>query len=203
MYKPRSGLNFVLTLGIFVCAAFLLWFASRGEAWQITLAAVLTLAGPAAAFDFNISAGLDFGGSVKGGNFDYDSATGYSLGIEVAFDLPIVEVGAGLEYGFPRGTDATDVGDVDLDYTFLYGVGRITIFGPLYLMARAGYSDVSASDVLAGEVSGGVSWSVGAGVGFLDKLKVEAFVNNFSADVDTVDVSFDYTTYSLRVLYTF
>jgi len=39
--KPRSSLNFFLTLIIFAGAAFLLWYASHGGIWQIVLAAFL------------------------------------------------------------------------------------------------------------------------------------------------------------------
>jgi len=153
---------------------------------------------PAAAFDFNVSAGLDFDGDFK--DAEIGTETGYSLGLEVCFDFPIVEVGAGLEYGFPRGTD---VGNVDVKYTSLYAIGRLGIIGPLYLAARVGYADVSADDLRGGNLDGGETWSAGVGAEFFEVLKVEALLNNFSADIDGVDSDFDYQTYSLRVLYTF
>ena len=161
---------------------------------------VLVAATPAGAIDFNLSGGLDFAGSIDGDAFDYDSSTGFSLGLEVSWEFTIIELGAGLEYGFPRGTD---VEDVEIDYTFLYGVGRLDIVGPFYLAARVGYSDVSANDVFSGDVDGGETWSAGFGIKFLKKFKAEAYVNNFSATIDGLDTDFDYQTYSARLLYTF
>jgi len=162
------------------------------------VAVFVIAAAPAGAFDFNVSAGMDFAGDFD--NFDFGTETGYSLGIEVCFDIPIVEVGVGLEYGFPRDTD---LGNVDIDYTYLYAVGRLGFIGPLYFAARVGYSDISVSGLIGDEADGGETWSVGIGAEFFDKLKVEALLNNFSGELSGVHSNFDYQTYSLKVLYTF
>jgi len=147
----------------------------------------------AAAFDLNLTAGLDFSGEL-GDTATVDTSDGYSLGLELAFDLPIVEVGVGAEYGMGRSIgDSED----DLEYTQLYAFARLAVLGPLYVTARAGYADLSGLSNL----DGGETWSVGGGVGLLDKLKVEVLLNNFSGDVLGLDV--DYETYSARLIYTF
>lgn len=165
----------------------------------VALVVVFVMAAmPAVAFDFNISAGMDFAGDFS--DFDFGTETGYTLGLEVCFDVPIVEVGGGIEYGAPRDAD---VGDFDVDYTYLYAVGRLGLIGPLYLGARVGYSDVSVGSLVDGDVKGGATWSVGFGAEFFEKLKVEALLNNFSWETSGVNSDFDYQTYSLKVLYTF
>ena len=159
----------------------------------------LVLSAPAAgAFDLGLSVGLDFDGELDLGDVAAESETGYSLGLELVFDLPLLELGGGLEYGFERD-DESGVGSVD--YTHLYAVARMGLIGPLYAVGRVGWSDVSASDLVEGDLGDGESWSVGAGVGLLDKLKLEVLLNNFSADGDLGD--FDYETYSARVIYIF
>lgn len=150
-------------------------------------------AAPAAAFDFNLTAGLDFNGEI-GDEVTVDSDTGYSLGLELAVDMPIVEIGVGLEYGFSRGFDGTDE---DIDYQQLYAFGRLSIFGPVYATARAGFADLSGID----DLDGGETWSVGAGLSLLDKVKVEVLLNSFSGDIRGLDL--DYETYSARLVYTF
>jgi hypothetical protein len=160
----------------------------------LVLGLCLVLGGaPAAAFDLNLTAGLDFDGEI-GDEVTVDADTGYSLGLELAFDAPIVELGVGVEYGFGRGTDASDE---DLDYRQLYAFARLGILGPVYATARAGYADLSGLTAL----DGGETWSVGGGVSLLDKVKVEVLLNNFSGEVEGLDV--DYETYSARLVYTF
>jgi hypothetical protein len=162
------------------------------------IAVLLVGALPAAAVDFNLTGGADFAGTID--EYDTDIATGYTLGLEVVLELSFMDVGAGVEYGFPRGTD---LDQVDVDYRLAYAVGRIGIVGPVYLAARAGYADLSLDDLDEVDVKGGVAWSVGAGVDIGERLMVEAYLNNFSGDVDGLDSSFDYTTYSARLVFTF
>jgi hypothetical protein len=146
---------------------------------------------PAAAFDLNLAVGADFAGDLDVGNIKLSADTGYSLGLELAFKIPLIEAGIGLEYGFSRGAKATDL---DVDYYQLYGIGRL-FFGPAYVAARLGYSDVSFSEVLDGNTGGG-SWGVGGGVEFLEKVKVELLFNQLGTDLG-------YQSWTVRLLYTF
>jgi hypothetical protein len=148
---------------------------------------------PAAAFDLNLTAGVDFSGEI-GDEDSVDTSDGYSLGLELAFDIPMLEVGVGAEYGFGR---SVSLADDDLEYTQLYAFARLGILGPVYVTARAGYADLSGLT----DLDGGESWSVGGGVDLLDKVKVEVLLNSFSADLSGLDV--DYETYSAHLVYTF
>ena len=148
-------------------------------------------AAPAGAFDLNLAVGADFAGDFDVGNIKLSADTGYSLGLELAFKIPLVEAGVGVEYGFSRGAKATDL---DVDYYQLYGIGRL-FFGPAYVAARLGYSDVSFSQVLEGNTGGG-SWALGGGVEFLEKLKVELLFNQLGTDLG-------YQSWTVRLLYTF
>ncbi len=163
------------------------------------VAAVLVAALPAAALDFNLTAGLDLGGSFDLGSISLDADTGYTLGLEVVADLPFVDVGVGAEYGFSRGASGGLSGD--LSFAHLYAVGRLTVFGPVYLAARLGYADVSASDLADGGANGGATWSVGGGFSFLGTLRAEALLNNVSGDIGGLNL--DYQTWSVRLVYTF
>ena len=168
---------------------------------------MMAVAAPVAAIDFNLVAGLDFNGEFDVDNIGIDSDQGFSLGVEVALGVTSnIEVGVGAEYGFSRGPD--EPGADDVNYTNFYGVARLNLIGrevPVYLLGRIGYGDVSSDDILDADLSGGGTWSVGAGVEFLGKVKLELLLNNFNADIEVegLDTSFDYETYSLRVVYTF
>jgi hypothetical protein len=162
----------------------------------VTLASVAPTAA-ALDLDLNLSAGLDFSGTFDVGAVSEDAQTGYSLGLELMFDVPFVEVGIGAEYGFDR---SSRIDNVDVSYTFVYAVGRINFIGPAYAVARYGYSDLSAK-LADASLDGGASWSAGLGLKFFGKLRTEVLLNQFSGDVSGVDV--DYDTWSLRVLYTF
>lgn len=166
----------------------------------ILLAALTAAAVPAAAvdLDFNLVAGLDLGGSFDLGEADLDSDTGYSLGLEVMFDIPVIEVGGGVEYSAGRGPEDEDG---DLSWYTVYAMGRLSILGPVYLAARYGWSDASLDDVVDVDAGDGTTWSVGAGVGFLGKLKAEVLFNQVSVDIDGGDL--DYESWTLRLLYTF
>ena len=153
---------------------------------------VLLAALPAAAFDLNLALGVDFAGDFDVGNISLSSDTGYSLGLELAFKVPIVELGVGFEYGFSREAQA---GDLKASYTQLYGIGRV-FFGPVYVAARLGYADLSVSSVLEGGFDGGGTWGVGGGVELFDKLKIELLFNSISGDLT-------YQSWTGRLLYTF
>ena len=60
------------------------------------------------AFDVNLAVGADFSGDFDLGNVSLSSDTGYTLGLEIAFKVPIIELGAGLEYGFSRAASAAE-----------------------------------------------------------------------------------------------
>ena len=163
----------------------------------VLLMGLILIAPVAGAVDLGLSLGLDFDGELDLGDIGAESETGYSLGLELVFDLPLLELGGGVEYGFERDDEAGG----SVDYTHVYAVARLGLLGPLYAVGRVGWSDLSASDIVDGDLGDGESWSVGAGVGLLDKLKLELLLNNFSADSDLGDL--DYETYSARVVWVF
>ena len=152
---------------------------------------IALVAAPAAAFDINLAVGADFGGDFDAGNISVSSDTGYTLGLEIAFKVPIIEVGVGLEYGFSR--DASDF-DFDASYYQLYGIGRFFI-GPAYIAGRFGYADVSFSEAIDGSTDGG-SWGLGGGVELFGKLKAELLFNSLGSDLS-------YESWTVRLLYTF
>jgi hypothetical protein len=152
---------------------------------------VLAVAPAAAAYDLNLAVGADFSGDFDAGNISVSADTGFTLGLELAFKIPVIEAGIGLEYGFSRG--AQDF-DVDASYYQLYGIGRFFI-GPAYIAGRYGYSDVSFSEVFDGSSDGG-SWGFGGGVELFGRLKVELLFSSLGSDLN-------YEGWSLRLLYTF
>lgn len=152
---------------------------------------IALVAAPAAAFDLNLAVGADFGGDFDAGNISVSADTGYTLGLEMAFKVPIIEVGVGLEYGFSR--DASDF-DFDASYYQLYGIGRFFI-GPAYIAGRFGYADVSFSEAIDGNTDGG-SWGLGGGIELFGKLKAELLFNSLGNDLS-------YESWTLRLLYTF
>lgn len=154
--------------------------------------AVFAVATPADAFDLNLAVSADFGGDFDIGNVSFSSNTGYSVGLEVAFDVPLIELGAGLEYGFSRAANAVDL---DASYYQIYAIGRL-FFGPAYIAGRFGYAGMSVSTILEGDFGGGGSWGFGGGVEFFGKLKTELLFNNISGDLK-------YQSWTIRLLYTF
>lgn len=148
-------------------------------------------AAPAAAFDLNLAVGADFAGDFDVGGVKLSADTGYSLGLELAFKIPFIEAGVGIEYGFARDAEAVDF---DADYYQIYGIGRF-FFGPLYIAGRLGYADVSFSEAVEGDVGGG-SWAFGGGVELFEKLKIELLFNQLGTDLG-------YQSWTARLLYTF
>jgi hypothetical protein len=147
---------------------------------------------PADAFDLNLAVGADFGGDFDLGDISVSSNTGYNLGLEIAFKVPIIELGAGLEYGFSRGANAVDL---DASYYQIYGIGRF-FFGPVYIAGRFGYANMSVSTIHEGDFGAGGSWGLGGGVELFGKLKTELLFNNINTDLK-------YTSWTIRLLYTF
>jgi len=141
----------------------------------------------AAGVGFNLFAGVDLDSSVDMGSVTTDVANGYNLGLEVVVDVPVVEVGGGLEHGFPR--DLTWVEHGDYQYVFGYGVARLGVLPFLYAVGRLGYAAVSAIDLLGDNVSGSLTWSLGAGVKVVDWFKAEALYTQFTGDLDSDGVS--------------
>jgi hypothetical protein len=148
----------------------------------------------AAGVDLNLFAGLDLGSTLSVGDVDYDLTTGYSLGLEVVVNVPVVQVGGGLEYGFPR--DVEGFHNLDYDYVFAYGVGRIDLGPFVYGVARLGYAHVSSSELFNGQVDGSAAWSLGAGVKIVRWFKAEALYTQFHGDLHADGVS-------LRAIVTF
>jgi hypothetical protein len=153
---------------------------------------VFIAAVPAEAFDINLAVGADFGGDFDLGDVSLSSNTGYNLGLEIAVEVPFIELGAGLEYGFER---SADIGDLDASYYQIYAIGRF-FFGPLYIAGRFGYANMSVSTILDGDFGGGGSWGLGGGVELFGKLKTELLFNNISGDLT-------YQSWMIRLLYTF
>jgi hypothetical protein len=154
--------------------------------------AIVVVAMPARAFDINLAVGADFAGNFDFGNISFSSDTGYTLGLEIAVDVPIIEIGAGLEYGFSR--EASSV-DLDASYYQIYAIGRFFI-GPAYIAGRFGYADMSVSSLLEGDFGGGGTWALGGGVELFGKLKAELLFNNINGDMT-------YQSWTIRLLYTF
>ena len=164
---------------------------SRRYPMMLFILAVLA-ASPIAAFDLNLAVGANFNGDFNFGDISFSSDTGYTLGLEIAFKVPLIELGAGLEYGFSRAASSIDL---DASYYQIYGIGRF-FFGPAYIAGRIGYSDVSVSTILEGDFGGGSTWSLGGGVELFGKLKVELLFNNIGGDLS-------YQGWTARLLYTF
>ena len=153
---------------------------------------VLVAAVPASAFDLNLAVGADFGGDFDLGNVSLSSDTGYNLGLEIAFKVPFIELGVGLEYGFSR---SASIADLDASYYQIYGIGRF-FFGPIYIAGRFGYANMSVSTILDVGSGAGGSWGLGGGVELFGKLKAELLFNNISTDLE-------YQSWTIRLLYTF
>ncbi|MCK5377844.1 MAG: outer membrane beta-barrel protein [Acidobacteria bacterium] len=156
-------------------------------------------AAPASAvgFDFGIAAGAQFNGDIS--DLDLNTDDGFSLGLELMFEIPIVKLGVGYEYGFPRDTDGLVS---DIEYHLVYGIGRVHFLGPVYVMARVGYADVSAEVPDLKESNSAVSWSAGFGVK-ISKFKLEAMYSDFDIEVSQAGGSVPYTNYSARLIYSF
>jgi hypothetical protein len=159
------------------------------------LATLVVVATPAAAagLEFNVTGGLDIAGSFDLDVLSSNADPGFTLGLEVMFDVPVVELGAGVEYGFSRNSG---VAGADAQYWHFYGIGRLFVFSRFYIAARLGYYDLSVDDLIAGNVGNDYALGLGAGVGILRNLKVELFFNNVTS-------SLDYDTWAARVVYTF
>ncbi len=158
------------------------------------LIAIGLVAAPVSAqIHFNLTAGVDVSGSFDLGELSSSADPGFTLGLELIFEVPIVDVGVGFEYGFSRGTG---VADIDASYSHLYGIARLTVFGRLYLIGRFGYHDLSASGIPDIDGGSGGTWGVGAGLGIFKWLSVELIFNDLSSD-------FDYTTWAARAVITF
>jgi hypothetical protein len=148
---------------------------------------------PADAFDLNLAVGADFSGDFDLGNVSLSSDTGYTLGLEIAFKVPIIELGAGLEYGFSRAASSAEL---DANYYQIYAIGRF-FFGPAYIAGRFGYANMSVSTILEQGLDGnGGSWALGGGIEFFGKLKAELLFNSLNTDLE-------YQSWTIRLLYTF
>lgn len=153
----------------------------------------LAVPATAAGIDFNLTGGIDVAGSFDLGNISTDADPGFTLGVEAMFQVPVVEAGVGLEYGFARGAD---IQHVDVSYTHLYGVARLFVFGRIYLVGRLGYYNLSVSHLAQGDLDSDLALGAGVGVGLLRNLKAELIFNNVAGD-------FDYETWSARAVFTF
>ena len=171
----------------------------RPSAVIITSIALLCTAGQAAALgiDFGVAAGLQLQGDVS--ELELDTDSGFSLGLELMFEVPIVKLGVGYEYGFPRGTDGTLT---DIEYHLLYGIARLHFLGPAYIMGRAGYANMRAElDKLQGSDTG-LSWSLGLGVK-VRRFRIEVDYNEFDISVDDFGGTIDYSNYAARLVISF
>lgn len=160
---------------------------------------VFAAAAPADAvgFDLGIAGGAQFQGDVS--DLDLDTDSGFSLGLELMFEIPIVKLGVGYEYGFPRDTN----GELsNIEYHLVYGIARLHFLGPLYAMGRVGYASLRAEvPEISGSDTGG-SWSLGLGFE-LTKFKIEVLYNEFDVSVSEIDGTVDYSNYAARFIYSF
>ena len=152
----------------------------------------LLAAAPGEAFDLNLAVGAEFGGDFDLGDVSLSANNGYNLGLEIAFEVPFIELGVGLEYGFER---SANIADLEASYYQIYAIGRF-FFGPVYIAGRFGYADMSVSTILEGDFGGGGTWGLGGGVEFFGKLKTELLFNNINGDLQ-------YQSWMIRLLYTF
>ncbi|RLE27452.1 MAG: hypothetical protein DRJ61_17410 [Acidobacteria bacterium] len=161
----------------------------------LILCAAATPAG-AVGFDLGIAIGAQLNGDIS--HLDLNTDDGFSLGLELMFEIPIIKLGVGYEYGFPRDTDGAVS---DIQYHLVYGIGRIHL-GPVYFAVRAGYADVSAKVPDYKGSNAAISWGAGFGVR-ISKFKLEAMYNDFDIEVDQAGGSMPYTNYTARVIYSF
>ena len=161
----------------------------------LILCAVATPAS-AVGFDLGIAAGAQFNGDIS--DLDLNTDDGFSLGLELMFEIPIIKLGVGYEYGFPRDTDGAVS---DIQYHLVYGIGRIHL-GPVYFVVRAGYADVSAKVPDYKGSNAAISWGAGFGVR-ISKFKLEAMYNDFDIEVDQARGSMPYTNFTARLIYSF
>ncbi|MEN8165502.1 MAG: outer membrane beta-barrel protein [Acidobacteriota bacterium] len=162
----------------------------------LILCAAVTPVG-ALGFDLGITAGAQFSGNIADLELDTDEA--FSLGLELMFEVPIVKLGVGYEYGFPRDTNGAVS---DIEYHLVYGIGRLHILGPVFVMARVGYADVSARIPDLKDSDGSLSWSAGVGVS-ITRFKFEAMYNDFDIEMDRLGGSMSYSNYTARVIFSF
>ncbi len=162
----------------------------------LVLCAIAVPAG-AVGFDLGIAAGAQFSGDISDLNINTDD--GFSLGLELMFEIPIVKLGVGYEYGFPRDTN----GQVsDIDYHLIYGIGRVHFLGPVYVLARVGYASVSAKAISFKGSNSALSWGAGFGVD-ISKFKLEAMYSDFEIDVGHSNGSASLSNFSARLIYSF
>jgi hypothetical protein len=133
---------------------------------------------------------------------DLDVDMGYAAAVEVTYnEIPFVEVGGGIEYEFERAL--TDYQSSKFNFIPVYAVVRgvldMPMFAP-YAVGKIGYNLFLANSDYAGsgnDTTGGVYWSVGAGVIVVGLVVVEvAYTTNygyldFSGGIDITDSHFD------------
>ena len=151
----------------------------------------------AVGFDLGIAVGAQFGGNIS--NLDLDTDEAFSLGLELMFEVPIIKLGVGYEYGMPRDTDGAIS---DIEYHLVYGIGRVHFLGPVFVMARLGYADVSAEVPDLSASDSALSWSAGFGL-TISKFKFEAMYNDFDIEIDDSGGSTSFSNYSARVIFSF
>ena len=147
-------------------------------------------------FDLGLALGAQFSGDIS--DFNLDTDDGFSLGLEMIFDLPVLKLGVGYEYGFPRDTNGLLS---DLEYHLVYGIGRFSFIGPVYAVGRLGFADLRARFDRIGHWEQGSSWSIGVGAHF-SKIRAELLYNNFNVGTGGGH-SADLNNYAARLIYIF
>jgi hypothetical protein len=148
-------------------------------------------------FLLGIAGGFQFQGNIS--DFDLDMDSGFTLGLELMFEIPIVKLGVGYEYGFPRDTNGVLS---NIEYNLFYGIARVHFLGPAYAMARAGYADLSAELPDLKGSDDGLSWGLGLGVK-ISRFKIEVAYNDFDITVNDFGGSVDYSNYAARLIFSF
>lgn len=156
----------------------------------IVCVSLVVLAPSVEAFDLQLTLGLEGTGELDLGDLERNG--GLNVGVELVQDLPMLEVGAGVEQSFSRDLD----GGGDLGYTLVYGIARFNVLGPAFATVRYGYTDVAVDDIPSYGDDGGATWSLGGGFSLFDKLKAEALYTSIGGDLD-------YDSYQLRLIYNF
>jgi hypothetical protein len=155
--------------------------------------------------DFSLMAGVDGAGEFESGSTQEDADLGWVFGLELAFQpTQRIELGGGLEYGFPRDSDTSSVDG--LDYLTVYGVVRIYILGEkvrFYAVGRYGYTDIGVDNPPTLDIDQDFTWSIGPGFRFGERIKVELLYNSFSGDISSGGGDFEYTNWSARLHWVF
>ena len=164
--------------------------------------------------DFEVKAGVDFGGNIKADILGISSEDSTKIGFSIIGEYIIpssnnLSYGAGLE--FPLGGREADVTNAtSFNFIPFYGLARYNMQNNFYLTGKLGYNtfsfDNTPSDV---DVNGGMYYGIGAGMKVKDNVSFELLysVSNGSIEAtsgtQTVTSDMTYSRIGLSVGTTF